>query len=123
MGQGKSDPFCICESVGKHDFQIQTPIVNDSLDPMWNYTRWVTYVVGDSLTFTIYDKDVGTKDDLLGKASLPSEQFYPGGFDGEIPLEECGQAQSFLRITIAATEVVQEADVEEKCEDEEEAPE
>jgi Ca2+-binding EF-hand superfamily protein len=90
---GKSDPYCICEIVGKPQTRSATKALLDTLDPVWNEQREVPlYVEGDSLRLSIYDKDAWSKgDDLLGQVTLPSSQFYPMGFDGELKLIDAGK--------------------------------
>lgn len=102
-GEGLSDPYCTCEIIGKPHSIIETGVVADTLDPVWNHTGDVLdYVEGDSLCFHIWDFDQGQKNgDLLGKAFLKSSQFFPEGFEGELPLREAGDGiRAFLRISI-----------------------
>jgi len=98
-GDGKSDPYCICELKGKsRATKIQTEVVYHDTDPTWNHEAILTdYVVGDSLVFKVYDVDYIS----LGYLVLPSEKFHPQGFEGELPLEEAGEGVSaVLRLKI-----------------------
>lgn len=101
-GEGLSDPYCTCEIVGKPHSRIKTRLVKDSLDPIWDYQGEIQdFEDGDSLTFCVWDFDQGDDDDLLGKVTLNSSQFYPAGYDGEVPLEDVGgNSRPFLRIHI-----------------------
>jgi len=101
-GSGKSDPYCNCEIVGKKAPKIQTKVINNTCDPVWEHqAEMVGYSPGDVLLFKIYDQDFGTQDDFLGKASIASEQFYPAGFEGELPLINAGKGiRAFLKIRI-----------------------
>jgi len=83
---GKSDPYCICEVVGKEDVKFATPSVDDNLNPQWSHeAELVGYQVLDGLTFTVKDKDPVKPDDILGSVTLPYESFR-NGFDGELQL-------------------------------------
>lgn len=100
---GKSDPYCICEVEGKPFVKFQTRVINDCLDPEWNEEKelW-NYIAGDTLKFTIRDKDPGTKnDELLGCIALPSSRFLEHGFDQEVVLSNTGKGiKSLLRLKI-----------------------
>merc|ERR1712129_368014 len=98
-GEGKSDPYCICELKGNSKTsKTQTQVIYHDLDPIWNHTATFNdYVVGDSLLFKIYDVDYIP----LGSLVLPSEKFHPHGFEGELPLEDAGEdGTAVLRLKI-----------------------
>mmetsp|Transcript_86728 Transcript_86728/g.240559 ORF Transcript_86728/g.240559 Transcript_86728/m.240559 type:complete len:1129 (+) Transcript_86728:53-3439(+) len=99
---GKSDPYCVCEIPGKSSSQFKTAVVKKSLQPEWNHEQELAgYEVGDSIMFTVYDHDYGKTDDLLGKFVLPSADFHPKGFDGELRLLEAGDGiQAYLKVQI-----------------------
>merc|ERR1719413_168430 len=81
---GKSDPYAVCEVVGKPHSKFQTKVVNNELEPIWDHTgELVDYLPGDSLEVAVFDKDIWPKrDDLLGKVTIPSKIFSPDGFAG-----------------------------------------
>jgi len=84
---GKSDPYCVCEIPGKAGTQIRTKTVLDTLDPVWNHSAILTPVdAGDSVRITVWDEDWMSEDDFLGRATLKYSQFFPGGFEGAVPL-------------------------------------
>jgi Ca2+-dependent lipid-binding protein len=88
---GKSDPYCICEVVGKQDVRFATSSVDDNLNPQWNHeAELVGYQVSDALTFIVKDKDPLKPDDILGSVSLPYSSFR-NGFDGELNLTETAE--------------------------------
>lgn len=99
----KSDPYCVCEIPGKPNFKFRTKVVNDCLDPQWNEERVVAdFSVGDTLKFTVRDRDVGSSDELLGRASLQCRQFIENGFDGELKLLEAGRGiNASLHVKVA----------------------
>mmetsp|Transcript_50409 Transcript_50409/g.146279 ORF Transcript_50409/g.146279 Transcript_50409/m.146279 type:complete len:624 (+) Transcript_50409:89-1960(+) len=84
---GKSDPYCTVEIPGKSSSKFKTKVLQDTLDPLWNQEVELKGVAaGDSLLFSVFDKDTLTADDLLGKAVLRKEEVVPMGFKGELPL-------------------------------------
>merc|ERR1711971_518217 len=100
-GGGKSDPYCVCEIPQKPQSKFQTPVIDNTLDPEWNYTTTLQdHVEGDSLVFSVYDKDTGKSDDFLGTVTLKSQHFLRG-YEGELPLEDAGKGiQAFLKLKI-----------------------
>eukprot|EP00404_Azadinium_spinosum_P049829 CAMPEP_0180758920 /NCGR_PEP_ID=MMETSP1038_2-20121128/35532_1 /TAXON_ID=632150 /ORGANISM="Azadinium spinosum, Strain 3D9" /LENGTH=376 /DNA_ID=CAMNT_0022793023 /DNA_START=32 /DNA_END=1158 /DNA_ORIENTATION=+ len=105
---GKSDPYCICMVPGRPDSRFQTKVKNQTLDPVWNHEQELArYTAGEPLEFVVMDKDIWPKsDDFLGRVWLASEQFYPFGFDGELPITEAGvgiHATLRLQVLVADT--------------------
>jgi len=91
----KADSYCTCEIAGSKKSQNQRPwqtkTVTDSLDPVWNETKKdFDYIPGEALRFAIHDSDQRSSqvDELLGSYEMPSSQFWPGGFDGEVTLTQ-----------------------------------
>mmetsp|Transcript_39293 Transcript_39293/g.92487 ORF Transcript_39293/g.92487 Transcript_39293/m.92487 type:complete len:602 (-) Transcript_39293:174-1979(-) len=84
---GKSDPYVICQIPGKPSSRRITPVVDDSLDPVWNYEDMIySYEPGDELHFIVMDHDFGLKrDDLLGSAKL-SKSDLESDFSGTLVL-------------------------------------
>ncbi|CAE8720161.1 unnamed protein product [Polarella glacialis] len=108
----KSDPFCICEIKGKPGGKITTPVIDDCLTPVWNFeSRIKDFAGGDSLVFTVLDKDDFKKDDLLGMAKLTIADLYPRGFDGELPLNDAPDCKAFLRVKVTEESVEQMAEL------------
>lgn len=85
---GKSDPYVVCQVVGKKIQRFQTKVINDSLDPVWDHTsELVGYSPGDGLEFQVWDNDTFPKpDQLMCKAHLPASSFCPHGVECELPL-------------------------------------
>merc|ERR1719215_921110 len=49
---GKSDPYVICNIPGKKKATMQTPVIKDNLNPVWNHTDTIhDYAPEDSLEF------------------------------------------------------------------------
>jgi hypothetical protein len=115
-GMGVSDPYCICKMPSKPDFEIRTKTINDQLDPVWDHRVEIhDYMQGDPLLFSVYDDD-WVKSDILGELTLESSQFFPGGFNGELPLKVAKGVKeaSTLRLSV---EVVQARNAKAEPED------
>jgi len=101
---GLSDPYCTVRIQQRPEQKYRTPVHAKTLDPVWNHeVEFTDYVVGDSLEFTVWDKDLLKPNDLLGKATLANQQFHPAGFEGDLPLSDAGNGiKASLRVRIAA---------------------
>eukprot|EP00930_Biecheleria_cincta_P092886 TRINITY_DN8295_c0_g4_i1.p1 TRINITY_DN8295_c0_g4~~TRINITY_DN8295_c0_g4_i1.p1 ORF type:complete len:1107 (-),score=228.35 TRINITY_DN8295_c0_g4_i1:106-3426(-) len=95
---GSSDPYCLCEVVGKSQVSLQTQTCSGTEDPVWNHKAQVTLAHGDSLKFTVCDEDMWKSDDLLGVAELKFDEFN-SGFDGEVKLKHGG----YLKVVMTNT--------------------
>jgi len=100
--------WCVCEV--KHadrreePSRCQTESKKGTLDPEWNETHEVDHWhVGEALEFTIYDKGLlGSKTE--GSVTMPSDMFYPNGFDGTLPIAGRDQATLHVRVQLAASQ-------------------
>lgn len=90
-GSGLSDPYCICQIPGRPKAKFQTKTINDNVNPNWNHEGDLEFIAGDSLRFTVYDKDWCNKE-LLGDITLPWTTFYPQGFSGDVELQNSGKS-------------------------------
>lgn len=102
---GKSDPYVACEVDKKPHVGFTTKVISSSLDPEWNEEHEVTnYLAGDTLRFTVRDKDIGSKvDEQLGTVALAASKFLDKEFEQELTLTNTGGskgAKSTLRIKI-----------------------
>jgi len=72
----------------------------DTLNPIWDETlEFESWQPGETLEFTVYDKGLlGSKSE--GKALLPSEFFYPHGFQGMLAI--IGLPDAKLEVEIKA---------------------
>eukprot|EP00421_Protoceratium_reticulatum_P065532 CAMPEP_0168406144 /NCGR_PEP_ID=MMETSP0228-20121227/25503_1 /TAXON_ID=133427 /ORGANISM="Protoceratium reticulatum, Strain CCCM 535 (=CCMP 1889)" /LENGTH=1111 /DNA_ID=CAMNT_0008419789 /DNA_START=75 /DNA_END=3410 /DNA_ORIENTATION=- len=104
---GKSDPYVICEVPGQPEMKIKTPIIDNCLDPVWDFTDYMDgFMDGDVLEFQVWDSDTFPKpDQLLGKAALAGADFLAqGGCEGELTLEDSKtDASLFIRIHVLET--------------------
>mmetsp|Transcript_591 Transcript_591/g.1180 ORF Transcript_591/g.1180 Transcript_591/m.1180 type:complete len:498 (-) Transcript_591:214-1707(-) len=100
-------PYVQCE-VKHSDHHEQTtkaatkPVtVGDTLNPVWNERLEIQpWQPGEDLEFTVYDKGlIGAKTE--GKVTLPSNSFYPQGFNGTLPISGLPNAQ--LQIAVQPT--------------------
>jgi hypothetical protein len=117
---GKSDPYVIVEVPGQENMKLQTEVVSNELNPVWNFSGEIAgFMDGDVLRFTVMDKDTFPKpDDFLGRAELTAQDFYPNGFHGELSLAD-SKTQATLSVIIvvigydgAAPELVEGEDVQ-----------
>eukprot|EP00927_Polykrikos_kofoidii_P059467 TRINITY_DN54618_c0_g1_i1.p1 TRINITY_DN54618_c0_g1~~TRINITY_DN54618_c0_g1_i1.p1 ORF type:complete len:762 (-),score=136.20 TRINITY_DN54618_c0_g1_i1:56-2221(-) len=108
---GKSDPYCVVEVVGKSEAKFQTNVIKDCSDPDWNYVVQIPgWIPGEALELSVWDKNMWPKsDDFLGRATLPSETFFPDCFSGELPVcidqAKPGFNQTFLIVEAQAEEM------------------
>jgi hypothetical protein len=111
-GSGKSDPYCVCEVKRKPQLKFQTPVIDDMLNPTWDHQdRFEKFSAGDSLVFTVFDKDV-VGSDLLGDATLERGTFEHG-FEGDLPLDGKGKGPSAsLRVRVEALVAIEQEAIE-----------
>eukprot|EP00928_Gymnodinium_smaydae_P067709 TRINITY_DN5070_c4_g1_i1.p1 TRINITY_DN5070_c4_g1~~TRINITY_DN5070_c4_g1_i1.p1 ORF type:complete len:1035 (+),score=243.79 TRINITY_DN5070_c4_g1_i1:77-3181(+) len=99
-------PYCVCEVLhadGHHQrTQVQTQPIQGTLEPQWNETfRLDPWRAGEPLEFGIFDKGLmGSKAEGT-KIILDSEQFYPDGCEGELPIPGLEDARLHIRIVPA----------------------
>lgn len=90
---GKSDPYVICCIPGKSKAKMQTPTIQDNLNPVWNHTDMIhDYAPEDTLQFQVWDKNnFPMPDKKIGDVSLHPADFAanPYGMEGQLPLENC----------------------------------
>lgn len=103
--QGASDPYCICQPVGRPSSGIKTRVENDTLHPVWNHEGFIpSFGEDDDLEFCVYDKDLMKSDDLLGRAVLAGPMLIEEGFTGDLKLEDTGldnDEESYLRVKVS----------------------
>eukprot|EP00930_Biecheleria_cincta_P046224 TRINITY_DN31880_c0_g2_i1.p1 TRINITY_DN31880_c0_g2~~TRINITY_DN31880_c0_g2_i1.p1 ORF type:complete len:659 (+),score=192.13 TRINITY_DN31880_c0_g2_i1:35-2011(+) len=103
LGQGVSDPYCVCEIVGKMVGKFQTQTIDNNLNPSWNEVWEVRgFAKGDELRISVYDRDSesGKDDDFLGEILLTDSHLCPSGFTGELPLHKAGSAEARIILDI-----------------------
>jgi hypothetical protein len=104
-GPGKySDPYCVCEIDGKPDSRFKTRSIQVTSKPVWNHESvFADWQPGENLVFRVMDEDFGMEGDLLGTCKLSSEQFYPGCFEGNVPLTDAGKGDASLQLNVMVT--------------------
>lgn len=91
--------YCVCEVPGKKSTMFKTEVAADTSEPLWNVPHEVACSPGDDLQLTVYDKEVWPRQDpRLGRALLPSSEFFPHGFNGELPL---GPRHSSVQVIVS----------------------
>eukprot|EP00933_Yihiella_yeosuensis_P071844 TRINITY_DN80088_c0_g1_i1.p1 TRINITY_DN80088_c0_g1~~TRINITY_DN80088_c0_g1_i1.p1 ORF type:complete len:837 (+),score=113.13 TRINITY_DN80088_c0_g1_i1:127-2637(+) len=100
---GLSDPYCRFMILGKPSTKRETPVVDNCLDPVWNYTaNLYAYDEGDVLSFVVYDKDPGFADgDFLGCATLELSSHMKDrrSYEGTLKLEN-GEGLLMIKVTM-----------------------
>merc|ERR1711974_291965 len=96
---GKADPYIV---VSHKDKKKTSATINNDLNPQWNFEN--TFVVSKSsketLRFEVYDKDMVTKDDLMGTAEISitdAAQMKEGLWT---PLQGCKSGELFVSVEI-----------------------
>lgn len=97
------DNMWACCEVVKHSMfgkthKCQSETIAKTMSPEWNEMHHLEgYHQGDNLKFTVYDQGVaGSKTE--GSAIIDNQDFYPNGFEGELPLQGLEQATVSIRI-------------------------
>ena len=85
-GSGGSDAY-VAVSVPGTKKEFQTPVVEDSSDPKWNFAQKLSVAPKETLVFKVFDRD-RRNDELLGTASLAISGILPQGFSGALKLED-----------------------------------
>jgi len=102
-------PYCVCE-VQHFDKNVQAtkvetqPVTSgDTLNPVWDEAWEIEpWYQGEALEFTVYDKGlVGSKTE--GKVVLPSESFFPNGFNGMLSISGLEHATLQVEIQIVGS--------------------
>jgi len=102
-------PYVTCtikRAEGEVETKAQTKSVTegDALCPFWDETLELeSWKPGETLEFTVYDKGLlGAKTE--GKALLPSEFFYPNGFQGMIAIIGLPDAKLSVEVQIVGAQ-------------------
>jgi len=111
----RSDPYCTCEIPGKPRSKIQTHVVEDNLNPIWNLEARIPDFVAssDKLVFKVWDRDDDKRDDLLGTVELTAAQILPHGFEGALELTEARPrpTKAILQVKVTEEEIAQLAEL------------
>jgi len=101
------DPYFTCTLLGaRKTISCIEDVVHKTTEPVWNsFFEFPQYNPGDALEFNIYDRDIG-KDDLLGKASLEPNEFFPDGFFGEIRIKSVGLVKDLDQFLALKVDVI-----------------
>eukprot|EP00403_Amphidinium_massartii_P010799 CAMPEP_0178410696 /NCGR_PEP_ID=MMETSP0689_2-20121128/21115_1 /TAXON_ID=160604 /ORGANISM="Amphidinium massartii, Strain CS-259" /LENGTH=980 /DNA_ID=CAMNT_0020031885 /DNA_START=8 /DNA_END=2950 /DNA_ORIENTATION=- len=100
---GKSDPYATCEIIGKPQSKVQTQVVHQSLNPVWNEEfELLDFQHGDDLLINVYDKDEWPKkDDFLGECTVSGGFFGPYGLEEmDFSLENAGTPDATIKFKV-----------------------
>jgi hypothetical protein len=64
---GKADPYAVI-NIGKECFKTET--VNNTFNPVWNYTFKINTYKGEDILVEIYDADKFSRDELIGQKNI-----------------------------------------------------
>jgi len=100
---GMTDPYCICEVMGKPHLRFQTLALDGINGPRWNHVNALEgFGADDSLRFSVYDRDALRDQSLLGSVDLPVWRVGKDGFRGELPLAGAGRDgdSAYLKLAV-----------------------
>jgi len=99
-GARRSDPYVVCEVVGKPEMQLVTPTQSHKTQPIWDFATGLHMEADDTLVFTVLDPDVVKNADCLGQVTLTAAQLR-AGVNGKLPLDKAGKGiKAFLDVSI-----------------------
>jgi hypothetical protein len=82
---GKSDPYVRVAMGGQILFNTHS--VSNNLNPTWSYSKVINWDGFNDLIFSVFDKDLITKDDWMGQFVLTKDQIARGGVNNTFPLQ------------------------------------
>merc|ERR1712181_32138 len=84
---GKADPY-VALTYGSH--KTKSSVVKNNLNPEWNFDNLLTIIekASDEVLLEVYDKDTGSKDDFMGRVSLPISELTTLKQGQWIPLQK-----------------------------------
>merc|ERR1712181_93363 len=84
---GKADPY-VALTYGSH--KTKSSVVKNNLNPEWNFDNLLTIneKASDEVLLEVYDKDTGSKDDFMGRVSLPISELTTLKQGQWIPLQK-----------------------------------
>jgi len=108
-------PYVVCEvkhadnRAEKSRAETKPVTEGDTLNPVWNEKLELEHwEVGEAIEFTVFDKGLlGSKTE--GRITMPSEIFYPHGFNGRIGLPGVPNCKLHISLQIERIEVNQPA--------------
>mmetsp|Transcript_373 Transcript_373/g.857 ORF Transcript_373/g.857 Transcript_373/m.857 type:complete len:865 (-) Transcript_373:25-2619(-) len=110
---GKSDPYVTCEAIGRRSTRFKTPVVNNTLDPVFSVTGRICDLAGDEvLAFAVYDQDIGKKDDFLGSAVIYLDRIVGDSFEGELELIEATSRSESSYLSVCLQQESSQCDVD-----------
>lgn len=83
-----TDGYCTCSVAGRSTTEFRTPTVNRCAEPIWDFTREVSFSTTDpAIEFQVWDSGDSKAEVLVGSAVLAACHFLPhGGIETELLL-------------------------------------
>eukprot|EP00929_Paragymnodinium_shiwhaense_P089461 TRINITY_DN4960_c0_g1_i1.p1 TRINITY_DN4960_c0_g1~~TRINITY_DN4960_c0_g1_i1.p1 ORF type:complete len:442 (-),score=78.11 TRINITY_DN4960_c0_g1_i1:233-1558(-) len=85
---GKSDPYVVVSVPGSYNKVWQTTCVHNAMNPTWEETVQMELDQDDLVEFAVFDSDIITSDQLLGKLTLQTGDFCWDGLEADLLLDE-----------------------------------
>merc|ERR1711972_1198121 len=116
---GKADPY-VALSYGTQ--KTKSNVVKNNLNPEWNFESLLTLNenASDEVLLEVYDKDTGSKDDFMGKVSLPIAELKEMKQGQWIPLQKTKSGEVCLSCDFLKGHTTEEKDTFERVESVEE---
>ncbi|KAI7695247.1 hypothetical protein SSS_07770 [Sarcoptes scabiei] len=98
LGLGKSDPY-VNIIIGNQEFK--TPTMYNTINPKWNFIcETLAFFSTQSIDLEVMDEDQGSKDDFLGRVSLPIESIINDGMlDAWVNLKDTKTGRVHVKAT------------------------
>eukprot|EP00929_Paragymnodinium_shiwhaense_P110470 TRINITY_DN7750_c0_g1_i2.p1 TRINITY_DN7750_c0_g1~~TRINITY_DN7750_c0_g1_i2.p1 ORF type:complete len:617 (-),score=123.62 TRINITY_DN7750_c0_g1_i2:95-1945(-) len=98
---GLSDPYCSVYFDDEDEVRVKTQICKKTLNPSWNFSSEIKDYRGEAVVFKVWDWDMVGSHDFLGTARVQPEMIPAEGTGLlELPLQEAGKDEAYLRIKL-----------------------
>merc|ERR1719192_1715879 len=110
---GKADPYV---TISYGELKLKSDVVKNNLNPEWNFDNVLTISdnISKEILLEVYDKDTVSKDDFMGKISLPTSEVIKLQAGQWIPLQGTKSGEIFV-----VCDIVTDANVSSMVDDKE----
>merc|ERR1712227_442283 len=110
---GKADPYV---TISYGELKLKSNVLKNNLNPEWNFDNVLTISdnISKEILLEVYDKDTVSKDDFMGKISLPTSEVIKLQAGQWIPLQGTKSGEIFV-----ACDIVTDANVSSMVDDKE----